>query len=66
MNLSSVQKIATVHNVAVRIRREQGKRVLSLHGFKSDCMSALREINGFHVEDATSGFYLFSKKSVWK
>lgn len=65
MIIKTIKTIAEHHNVRVSESKKDGKRVIGLHGFKSDVESALRWIKGYHVEWTDTGAYLYSAKANW-
>lgn len=64
MHIKTLQKLAG-ESVRVSIRTEQSKRVIGLHGFKSDIEAVLRAIKGYHVEWSDTGAYLYSHRANW-
>lgn len=66
MTLNRIQKLAEKNDVRVSLRKEQGKRVVGLHGFISDIQVVVNQITGHHVEQADTGYYLYSNKSNWE
>lgn len=64
MTLKTIKKIAG-ETVRVSVKKEQGKRVIGLHGFLSDIEYVLRNISGYHVEKSQTGVFLYSEKANW-
>ncbi len=57
--LPQIQRLADSNDVRVSVRREDGKRVIGLHGYASDVEAVLRQIHGFWAQRADSGVYLY-------
>ena len=66
MNINTIKTLAEKNDVRVSVQKEQGKRVIGLHGFLDDIQAVTRQISGYHVEQADTGCYLYSHKASWK
>jgi len=65
-NKRKLQEICEINDVQLRRRKEQGRIVYSLHGFLANIRAVVREIEGYWVEQATSGYYLYRDDLLWK
>ena len=65
-NKRKLQELCEINDVQLRRRKEQGRIVYSLHGFLANIQAVVREIEGYWVEQATSGFYLYRDDLLWR
>uniref|UniRef100_A0A6M3LIJ6 Uncharacterized protein n=1 Tax=viral metagenome TaxID=1070528 RepID=A0A6M3LIJ6_9ZZZZ len=61
-----LREICDNNDVQLRKRKEQGRIVYSLHGFLANIQAVVREIEGYWIERATSGYYLYRDDLLWK
>lgn len=66
MNINQIKKLAEKNDVRVSEQKEQGKRVIGLHGSLDDIQAVVRQISGYHVQQADTGYYLYSNKANWE
>ena len=66
MNIKTIERIAKKNGVRVSVRKEQGKRVIGLHGFLTSIQEIVQQISGYYIEKTESGYYLYSDKAIWK
>jgi len=66
MNINGIKKLATANDVRVSLLKEQGKRVIGLHGFSWDIEAVTRQITGYHIKQRCTGHYLYPVKANQK
>jgi hypothetical protein len=65
MNIKTIERIAARNDVRVSTRKEDGKRVIGLHGLLGDVQRVAGLLDGYWVEQATTGYYLYSDRANW-
>jgi len=60
-----LQEICDNNDVRLRRLKEQGRVVYGLHGFLANIQAVEREIEGYWIERATSGHYLYREDLNW-
>jgi hypothetical protein len=65
MSIETIKELSEKNDVRVSEFEKDGKTVYGLHGFKSDIQAVVRKIDGFYVEWADTGAYLYDEDESW-
>jgi hypothetical protein len=64
--LTKIRSLAADCGVRVSLRREQGRRVIGLHGQLHNVQWVANHTSGYFVEQGDDGYYLYSTRIAWR
>lgn len=65
-NREEIEKIADKNDVRVSENCDDKDRVYyGLHGFLADIEAVAQQIDGYHIEETGTGFYLYDSDLDW-
>ena len=65
-SIKKILRLANNHDVKVVLKKEQRRVVPVLTGFLADIQNLEREIDGYWVEQTSTGHYLYRDDLLWE